>query len=161
MIVGRSARPCANVDEAMAQARESAANQLLPIARQHLSDVRMTWDDRALQSQVMSALQDPRSIKDQFAQEINRPYGSIWRGAVLVDASSPAFKTIVDNFKANLASQGRHSQTTFLSLVGVALAIVLVYGLMDLLTKGYFHQPLRIAAVVLLIAGVIVVAALT
>lgn len=94
-------------------------------------------------------------IVDRFTQSLAGSATPIWREAILIDAS-PA-KIVQAASKTTIAAtQTRKSWAgKGLSLLGMLALICLVYGFLNLATRGYYTWALRILAVVLLAAGLL------
>jgi len=94
-------------------------------------------------------------IVDRFSQCLEGSATPIWREALLIDASPN--KLFDASYKiATAATQTRKSWAgKGLSLLGMLALICLVYGFLNLATRGYYTWALRILAVVLLAAGLL------
>jgi hypothetical protein len=100
-------------------------------------------------------------ISDRFVQGFARPYGKVWREALLVNAS----KGNIDELAGLYANTIREKRESWLRIVLSALGMLgivcAVYVFLNSATKGYYRAALRVAAVVLALAiiGVAVVLA--
>lgn len=94
-------------------------------------------------------------IVDRFTQSLAGSATPIWREAILIDASpnkivqaASKITTVTTQTRKSWAGKG-------LSLLGMLALICLVYGFLNLATRGYYTWALRILAVVLLAAGLL------
>jgi hypothetical protein len=99
-------------------------------------------------------------ILDRFSQQLYGIAGPICRHALLIDLS-PAKVQPLANAKFALVETVRQSWARLiLSFVGMAAIIALVYAFLNAATRGYYTWSLRIAAAVLLVAGIAIVVSL-
>jgi hypothetical protein len=95
-------------------------------------------------------------IQDRFFQEFKRPYGSVWRVSLLIDASPKSISKLTNRIDTAVWQKTGTWGTTILSVLGLLASIIGIYYLMDAITKGYFKTRLRILAVSLAIIGVFI-----
>ena len=95
---------------------------------------------------------DERHVIDRFAQQIDRPYGDVWRQAVLIelpDDHAIAATAHSQNTQARHAFQSwlalRFSQTTILIAL-VVLTVMLCKGL-NWITQGYYRPQVVLVCV--------------
>lgn len=164
-IIARSDRPCATRQEAQRRALDRAAESVLELA-----PTRAVGEARALEAkgavwerdQAADCIQRRGLIMDQFVQSFPRPYGgALWQHAVLVDAS-PAQMAAVAREVASAAAAERSAWVwgvgrRVLSIAAVMGAVLLAYVFLNAATKGYYEWALRVAAVVLLAGGVVLI----
>ena len=99
-------------------------------------------------------------ILDRFSQQLYGMAGPICRNAMLVDLSPEKIQPLA-NAKFEIVAQQQKTWTRILlSFVGMAAVIALVYAFLNAATRGYYSWSLRIAALVLLAAGVVIVLSL-
>jgi hypothetical protein len=154
-IVGRSAKPCLSEAEALDQARQAAASQLrkllrstLPIAGP-LRGESETW----IRTRVDRELSFNNWIVDRSVSKTHRPYADIWSAAVLVDASPDRLSPVRRDYSDWRQARSATVRHTAGSLVGLCLAILAIYFVVNAATKGYFRTRLRCAAALTLILG--------
>ena len=104
-----------------------------------------------------------RLTLDRFDQKIDRPYGTLYRSALLVKADGEPLRLL----KKELTKAFRESQVeemgtrrsvaiTVTSALGLALIIFLLYSFLNASTRGYFVWQLRflsLGALLLLYVG--------
>src|SRR5687768_13306138 len=83
-IVAHSTTPGISADEAEASARACAVEALVPQVRSRVSG---RIDLKDLRRIIDGSLGEGGSIVDRHVQADERPYGTIWRESILVDAS--------------------------------------------------------------------------
>ena len=164
-IIAQSRRFWNTPDEARSDAVAVAAEKLAGRVRQGLIRTRpIVLEDRELAEERLRGIievQLDRShmINDPFAQSFRRPYGKVWRHAILIDASPKKVAVIKNSVHRALSAR----RTTWLravgSAMGLALVIVVVYLFLNAATKGYYTWSLRGAAVVLVVVALVAVLA--
>ena len=173
-IVGRSTKLASGQDEALALARRDAARELSSRVIERLRVRNRGRADRILVSEafivthINSALSNRHHIEDSFAQRLESTSGEVWKAWVLAEASpenvdalasyvSEAARAQAAATKARQAEQARG----WGSVAGFLGVILLLYMLINALTKGYFLWRLRAAALLLSIVGILIVLAIT
>lgn len=157
-VVGWSGDACTTQQEAIQKAQRAAMQQLAgPIYQRH-EDVRPFYATKAelMVDRLQSHIHDGRLKTEQFVQSFKRSYGTIWRGAVRVEAPPAALDMLAQDLRQVHVRAASHQRAGIVSVALMAAVVVGVYWLMDLLTKGYFSRPLRVIAVGALIVGAIV-----
>ena len=92
-------------------------------------------------------------VVERAATRTHRPYGDIWSAAVLIDTSPNRIRPIARDYDAWRHSRAETARSTGFSLVGLSLAILAIYTVMNVLTKGYFRGRLRASAALALGVG--------
>jgi hypothetical protein len=154
-IIGRSSAPCLSEAEAKEQACADASVKVVTAIVLQL-DVQPTRLERQqLEQRITAELQSGRLIEDRSLSVRHRPYGDIWWGAVLVDASPDRLRPIGIEYSRMLIDRRLSRARQLAAIAGMAAAIVFIYAVLNAVTKGYFRGRLRAigaAALVLLIA---------
>ncbi len=155
-------------DGAKQDALAAASESLLPLARariqklpasdQHNFIRQIQKNPDWLRDRISAELVSGNQMMHRFAQRYDRPYGAtIWREAILVDASSVKVETIARSLIQGVESRVAHTRTTFLSFVGLGVLVFGTYLFLNMATKGYYVWALRFAAVGgLAVAGFVV-----
>jgi len=161
-LVGFSRDLEADLETAAESARASAEDGLkaLVLARtdesrliSHQLDVAdlMAGLDRLVQERTESL------ILDRFVQPLKRPYGTVYRSALLVTADRITINRLHQDLQKAIAdgqlvreARRRELFWTAASALGLALVVFLLYALLNAGTKGYFAWPLRIVSVLAL-----------
>lgn len=99
-------------------------------------------------------------ILDRFSQQLYGMAGPICRQAMLIDLSPNKIQPLANAKFEIIAEQHKTWARILLSFVGMAAVIALVYAFLNAATRGYYSWSLRIAALVLLAAGVVIVLSL-
>ena len=96
-------------------------------------------------------------LADRFAQSFAGTAGRIWRQAILINASQDKLTELVK--QKMLARQSWRTKwiRELLSIVGITILICVVYLFLNAATRGYYTWSLRIAAVVLVLVGILLV----
>lgn len=87
-----------------------------------------------------------RHVVDRFAQKLSRPYGDVWRQAVLVDVSGDAMqRTASVAVRRRDQHQEQESRVLFVFalFVGLTIAVCLIA---NALTQGYYRNHLGVGA---------------
>lgn len=83
---------------------------------------------------------------DSFTQRFDRPNYTVWREAVLVDASPTRVEEIARSLVQGINVQVSHHRKTWFSFVALAGLIFGTYLFLNMATKGYYVWMLRLAA---------------
>lgn len=153
--------------EARWDALTTAAEVLLPLARakiiqmsgsdQHQFNQQMAKDPNWLRGRVADELRSRNLATDQFTQQFDRPYGPVWREAVLVNASPEGVEQIARSLVQGVNVRVTHQRNTWFSYIALALLVVGTYLFLNMATKGYYAWALRGALLIGLIGVVIVI----
>ena len=103
----------------------------------------------------VNTLIDDSMVIDRFAQKLSRPYGDVWREAVLVDITGEAMR---GNAAIAVARANRSSTLktgTALTTVLLVLATVVICFVANMLTQGYYRRPIKISGTGVAIAAII------
>jgi len=144
--------------EARREALKSAATSLLhqaealisgmSVEHQHRYERKRASDPDWLLNRVTDELVSRNHATDFFSQRFDRPYGPVWREAVLIDAEPGMVESIARALVGSLRAQSTAQTTTLLSMVVLSVLIVGLYLFLNLATKGYYTWMLRLAAVI-------------
>jgi hypothetical protein len=146
-IVGHSSATCVTQQEAADQARRDAASQLRNVLRGTLPGALLRGEaDTWIKNRVSRDLALGNLIVDRAVRKVHRPYADIWTAAVLVDASPDRLAPIARDYDAWRTGRTATIASTGFSLVGLSLAILGIYAVMNALTKGYFRGRLLASA---------------
>jgi hypothetical protein len=146
-IVGRSTMPCVTEDEAFQAATRDAGEQLLARLRPQLSPRSYEPDSEAwLQRRLARELVIGRLVSDRYVARVQRPFGELWSESVLVDASSSRVGAIARDYDAWMRGRSDTRRGAAASVVGLSLAILLIYAVVNAITRGYFRGRLRAGA---------------
>jgi len=86
---------------------------------------------------------DESHVVDRFAQKLSRPYGDVWREAVLVDLTGQAMHgTAVASIAQVAHVQRARLSVTFTGIL-LLLATLVVCFLANILTQGYYRGPVN------------------
>lgn len=96
-------------------------------------------------------------IADRFAQSFAGTAGRIWRQAILINASQDKLAELARQKETARQSWRAKWVRELISIVGTTILICLVYLFLNAATRGYYTWSLRIAAVVLVLAGILLV----
>lgn len=89
---------------------------------------------------------DESDVVDRFAQKLSRPYGDVWREAVLVDVTDEALRADVARV---VASANRSDQVRAATAMGTFLLLgctVVFCFVANALTEGYYRRKIRLGA---------------
>lgn len=103
---------------------------------------------------------DESLVIDRFVQKLERPYGDVWREAVLVDYKSPQAEAIRTRMLAHLQAETQRyraqaSQSWFHGLILIAVfgATAVVGMVLNLVTEGYFRGKIAATVVAFAVAA--------
>ncbi len=152
-VVGSSSMGEITLETAKQRAREDAANKIIPLIIARSPELG-TADPNWLRIRLQQELTHHRFIKDEFLQTMRTPVvgTTVYHAAVLVDASSSQLhSSILSEFHHRNDRVHRFGG----GIVGMGLVICLVYLFLNRATRGYFQMNLRLAAFLVLVAGVL------
>ena len=145
----------------LASTRDEASRDVLGIAANRLGDLIDPREDqgfpRAASLMMLEQLEAGKYIADRFVQSLKRPYGHVYREALLIDIGNTnlldMIQVTVNEVRQNtLASQRQRVRQSsgWIGIVVVIGALTALYLLLNWLTKGYYRGPLTVVA---LLAG--------
>ncbi len=143
-----------------AQAEGEALDQAARRAAEIIVRMRARTPDRLLGPSFRIdaiSLQQRGLVLDRFNQRFYGAAGPIWRSAVLVDISPDKFQPLVDDEVSAVRVERLTWARMLVTLLGLGVLITVVYVFLDVATRGYYTWSLRIAAIVLAAAGVVLV----
>jgi hypothetical protein len=152
-IVGSCDRPCLSESEAAASARADAARKLYPVIARRLAA--RASDAPLLRQLIWTDVQNNKLESDRFAEQFTRPYGKVWTESVLLDVSPDRIQPLADHYRNHLDAEHLQARRRA-GLGGFAIAATAaLYLLLNSLTRGYFTFRLRLTA--MLIAAAILI----
>jgi hypothetical protein len=165
MVLARSGDLAASPEDAHAAAVESGAQELM--RRMFGTPDRFDSSHVGLMK-VREGIESGRLVTDRFVQQLSRPYGNVWREAMLVETDLAHLKKEVTAVMNTQARQTRvavvRRHTSWASLAGGVLGVIVLVGGMYLVlsyaTRGYYDWWLRLGVVVLGSVGVLFVVAI-
>lgn len=154
-------------EEARQDALSIAAESVLPLARGRINQMsgsdqnrfhqQMAKNPNWLRDRVADELRTRNMATDQFTQQFVRPYGSVWREAVLVDAAPQRIEQIARSLVQGINVQVTHQRTTWFSYIALVVLVIGTYLFLNMATKGYYAWSLRAALIIgLVVAGLVV-----
>jgi hypothetical protein len=151
--------------EALARAHSAAAKALWPRVRQQMNErnagrpgaimVSEKWVCRQLES----LLGRGKHVTDVFIQSYERPYGRVRRASILVDASADDIDAMAVYCAKMARAEFGGKAVTWGATAAMSAVILLLYFFVNSVTKGYFAWRLRAVALLLGIAGILIVLA--
>jgi hypothetical protein len=166
-IRAQSEIPVPTEAEAMKRALAAASKELWPRVRQQMNarnaarpgaiKVGEEW----VRARLEARLRQGEHVTDRFIQTYQRPYGQVWQISILVDASSDDINEMARHCASLARAEFGAKAVTFGSIAGLFGVILLLYFLVNAVTRGYFLWRLRAAALLLGIAGILIVLAVT
>jgi len=160
-LIAHSGQLCSTSSEALEQALKRAAVKIqrriapdLFHTPRHIDALFSSPGSVWLNMKIVSELRNGTFEKRTFSQRLHRPYGNIWRCAVLVDASPDRLTYLKGEYLSHVQSWRTGWMSTSLSAFGLLAVILVVYLFLNAATKGYYVWSIRGAAVVLAAAGI-------
>jgi len=164
LIVAWTDREATDERSARERAVETAVAALMPYVRRHIdfedpSLRKFGSPDELIRTWLKEDLRRNRCqiVADRFAQKIERPYGTIYRQALLLDASDENLARIVPEYAQGLQARRWNILRTLVSAAGLVVLICVIYLFLNAATKGYYAWSLRAAGVVAVVAGIFLV----
>jgi hypothetical protein len=148
-LVARSQGSCVSEGEAEHQAMTDACEQIASQLKQ------MMPRDTFMVNPV--DINNRRLVSDRFVQSFEGTAGRIWRQALLIDASQDKLNRLAEVKIRQTRSLRANWAQVIISVIGLTVLICVVYFFLDAATRGYYTLALRIAAVVLIAAAIVVI----
>jgi hypothetical protein len=173
-VLGQTQKFASSEADALAAARQAAAKEIWEPLKDAMNARNLgrpgsiSVTEGFVTRQVESMLKQGKCVEDTFVQRLDGPNGRVWRASVLVSLS-PANMDLMVKQVGQAARATKAAQTTqryeqakgWGSVAAFLAVIVLLYLLVNSLTKGYFVWRLRAAALLLCIVGILVALAVT
>jgi Na+/melibiose symporter-like transporter len=153
-ILALSQEACMSQAEAERQAMADACAKVGQILNQNKQQTGILSETLTVSP---ADLQNGGFVADKFAQSFSGTAGLIWRQAILIDASQDKLNELAKQKTAVARVQKTTWAQQIGAAVGVVILICLVYLFLNAATKGYYTWSLRVAALVLIAAGVLLV----
>jgi hypothetical protein len=150
-IVGRSDQPALSAAEAETAARRDAAQQIADV-------LGASRYGRMSAGSITAAIERGSWIVDRQIDATERPYGTIWRAAILVDADPKALDALATRMQDARFRQRAHVAVGVVGGVVWLMAVSFGYMVLNWLTRGYFRGRLALVSVVMIAAGVVAIA---
>jgi len=158
LVVGWSSTPETNVEVARHQAREDAVRNMLPYLMGKYPELNVpNVDQETLRRNLEKEFFRHHVVKDEFVQFLRTPVTAvgIYRVGLLVDVSPTQLQKVNSSVVAQYRHETQRVRRFGGGVVGMGLVICLVYLFLNRATRGYFQMNLRLAAFLMLIAGVL------
>ena len=149
-IVGNSVDPALSAAEAESFARRDAAGPLFDKLKSRLP--RSSWS--TLLKRVEATMAAGDWVADRQIVSDERPYGTIWRAAVLVDASPQRQERLVREVERE--SRKRHERAAAGTAGATVLVVVVAafYLGLNWLTRGFFRGRLMMISALVITTGI-------
>jgi hypothetical protein len=106
-----------------------------------------------LRQRIADELTARQTFTDQFTQRFDRPYGTVWREALLMEVNPSLIDSITHTINTQQVNQNRHQRTTWFSLIALAGLIFGTYLFLNAATRGYYAWSLRLVLLLGLVAA--------
>ncbi|MEZ6129268.1 MAG: hypothetical protein R3C59_11340 [Planctomycetaceae bacterium] len=137
-VVGYSGELASSADEARRRAMEDAESR-----------------SRIFVDGATIVMADESHVVDRFAQKLSRPYGDVWREAVLLDVSPERMQPLIAaarNTVVVVRQQRRSLAAALVILFGLTVVLCLA---LNFLTQGYYRNRLWISAAIVVGLGLL------
>jgi hypothetical protein len=151
-IVARSQKPALSAQEAETLARSEAARAVVPILAGRL---KRPIEQKVLASRVEASLFRDDWLVDRQIEATERPYGTIWSAAVLVDASPAKIDALVRQIEHQTRERHARAVAGLLALFVVTAIVGSFYAFLNWLTRGFFRGRLAIASILVVASAVL------
>ncbi|MHC4880618.1 MAG: hypothetical protein ACYTGL_29555 [Planctomycetota bacterium] len=143
----------------LAASRSLASRDVLGQAANRLGHLIDPHEDQGLPRpasvMLLEQLEAGKYIADRFVQRLKRPYGDVYREALLIDIGNTNLRDMiqvtVNEVRQHLAASEHQTATRVSGVVGVVLVVgslTVLYLLVNWLTKGYYRGPLTVVVCV-------------
>jgi hypothetical protein len=150
--VVRCSQLASSGEEASRDVLGQAANRL-----GHLIDPREDQGlPRAASAIMLEQLEAGKYIADRFVQKLKRPYGDVYREAILLDIGNTNLRDMIQVALSETAEHQRATERRSATRISGGLGLLIVLGvltglylLLNWLTKGYYRGPLTVVVCML------------
>jgi hypothetical protein len=156
-VVGRTdpRRPATSAAEAARAARTAAVEEVSQLVRSRLPERLRRRDGGRIRDAVEASLVDGGDlVVDRFPQKFDRGYGTLYREAVLIDASDAKLASVVKEVTGSIREHRQYRTRAFIGSGAVLLVILGIYRLANAFTRGYFTWSLRTTAALIAVVAV-------
>jgi hypothetical protein len=160
-LLARTARVCSTEQAAHLEADERAAESISKMVTPLVLAAAGPGEVRAdLNVQVRNTarwlIQSGYFVRDRFAQKLTRPYGEVWREAVLVEVTPDEINGLRRYALEVSQHRQRESVTFYGGLLALFALVVVLYVFLNQATKGYYRPKLAAwLSVGLIVAGMV------
>ncbi|HOW71392.1 MAG TPA: hypothetical protein PKY77_12385 [Phycisphaerae bacterium] len=110
-----------------------------------------------LMNQITGELQSGSLVKTEFNQGFERPYGKVYRRAVLVKLPPEQLQKLADRYYRHVDQVRETWGRSVKSSLALLALIFVVYLILNAATRGYYLWVMRTAAGVAAVIGVVVI----
>ncbi len=142
-IVGTSQEPALSAEEAQTMAENDAAGQIAALVRPGTDG-----------SQLVQWIDQNGWIADRDVSAKERPYGTIWKASVLIDASPEKLAEL--GHRLQISQVRQHIRTAAVAIGSMVWFSVIgcFYLMSNWITRGYFRGRLALISMLLVGAGI-------
>jgi len=160
-VVGRCdpLRPAMSPSDAARDARLSAEGEVTQLVLSRLPG-RFRRHEGEVARHVRSHLLGGSLVADRFPQTFERPLYTVYREAVLIDASDQNLEPVVADVRHRFQERRESLAKNLGGGAALLLVIYTLYRLANAFTRGYFTWSLRTAAAVVATGAVVMLVAL-
>jgi hypothetical protein len=148
-------RPAGTPSEAAREARGDAARELVPLVAARVGRCDPAEIRRIVERHVLG----DQLVHDRFPQAYERPYGKLYREAVLIDASDRVLDRLSTDVRGSIHAERQARMRGFVGAGAVLLVTYALYRFANAFTRGYFTWSLRTAAAVVAAGAVTLIVA--
>ena len=168
-ILGRSATFAETPNGAHEFAIQDAARQLTPrvleMVNRHRAERHLVplpiGQEKDVTYIIAGRLRDNAYVLDRFTQCLKRPYGNVWREAILLDAQPEQLSQLAGRIVGSEGQMRSAWLGAIASIMGLLMLICGVYLFLSIATKGYYDWALRLVLIIIAlvcVGGVLLIA---
>ena len=159
-VVVTSGEPTAATrDEALYRLNQSKAATVARLVESQVATLSSQWHARPedVRSQVQANYTDAgTSFDDQVVMRIDRPFGAVWQAAGLVRVPTSNIARMAQAAQAVSYDRRAGWAKMIGGAAGMLLVLLVLYAIMNAITRGYFRPHLRTAVAIFLALAVVV-----
>ena len=165
-VLGWSEQLASDKETALDQARRMVAEKIERRLHEYMARQGVAYqpvvewvEPEWLQKQILSELRQGRLFTQtrSFGQSFTRPYGTVYRQAILVAATPGELGVLITRYFKYAGGVRESWVRILLSSAGLVVLITVVYLFLNAATRGYYVWSIRAAATFVVIAGVVFV----
>jgi hypothetical protein len=154
LILARSELKSTETDSHLDAVENAARNISQAIIQARYTNLNHMW--RHIDELTRKRLMTGDWIEDRFVQELKRPYGSVWRAAILIRLDEDDLVQLMNQHQRFVVRYHHRQLSAAASIVGILIVSVLLFWGLNLWTKGYHRGKITLS--IICFAGVGLVA---
>jgi hypothetical protein len=155
LVLARSDLKSTQTETHMDAIENAARNISQVIIRARYTNLNHMWGEIYQQTKLRLLTGD--WVVDRVVQELKRPYGSVWREALLVRLDENDLAQLLNQHQKFAVQYRRRQIDVGTSIVGILAVSILLFWVLNFWTKGYHRGKITASVILLAGAGLVVI----